>query len=241
MIKRAFVYGDLLFESMLVTNNEVKNIQYHYKRLVESAVIVKFEMPTYFNFEFFEAAIYKQISESNLTDKANCRVRFILYRDSDGFYLPDSNNINFIIETFELPVNWKQESIRIKNLGLFTEQKKAIGPLSNLKTGNALIYVMAKIWAKENNFDEAIILNQNNNIIETASSNIFWVKNNITYTVPLSEGCIAGVSRQVYIDEMKKQNNSIKEKICTLNELQNANKIFISNAANGICEVILKF
>jgi branched-subunit amino acid aminotransferase/4-amino-4-deoxychorismate lyase len=35
---------------------------------------------------------------------------------------------------------------------------------------------MAKIWAKENGFDDALILNQNGNIIEAASSNIYWKK-----------------------------------------------------------------
>jgi branched-chain amino acid aminotransferase len=98
---------------------------------------------------------------------------------------------------------------------------------------------MAKIWAKENQYDEALILNQNNHIIETASANIFWIKNNITYTVPLSEGCIAGVSRQVYINKLILENNPAVEEICTLQKLQNADKIFMTNAASGISELKL--
>jgi branched-chain amino acid aminotransferase len=239
MVERAFVYGDLLFESMLMLNGEVLNIENHYKRLISSANVLKFELPQSFSLKFFSETLFNEISNSKLFDKLNCRVRFILYRDSNGFYLPDEHVTKFIVETFELPKDWELQSKKIKKVGVYTAQTKAIGPLSNLKTGNALVYVMAKIWAKENQYDEALILNQNNHIIETASANIFWIKNNITYTVPLSEGCIAGVSRQVYINKLILENNPAVEEICTLQKLQNADKIFMTNAASGISELKL--
>lgn len=239
MIKRAFVYGDLLFESMLVQNSEIEHAQKHYERLVTSAQVLKMELPQNFDFEYFKNIIYQEIQSSSLINKKDCRVRFILHRNSLGFYLPDANRTDYIIETFELPENWKQLAQKTKKVGVFTEQKKAIGPYSNLKTGNALIYVMAKLWAKENGLDDALILNQNGNIIEAASSNIYWKKNNQIYTVPLSEGCIAGVSRQVFIENYAFQNTPIIEQICTLNDLQNADEILMSNAGSGVCKIEL--
>lgn len=239
MIKRAFVYGDLLFESILVQNNEIEHAQKHYERLVTSAHVLKMELPQNFDFEYFKNVIYHEIQQSNLLNKNDCRVRFILHRNSLGFYLPDANRTDFIVETFELPENWKELAGKTKKVGVFTEQKKAIGPYSNLKTGNALIYVMAKLWAKENGLDDALILNQNGNIIEAASSNIYWKKNNQLYTVPLSEGCIAGVSRQVFLENCAFQNTSIIEQICTLHDLQNADEILMSNAGSGVCKIEL--
>jgi branched-chain amino acid aminotransferase len=239
MIKRAFVYGDLLFESILVQNHQIEYAQKHYERLVNSANILKMELPPNFDFEHFTNSIYQEIQNSDLKNKANCRVRFVLHRNSLGFYLPDANRTDYIIETFELPENWKELAQKTKKVGIFTEQKKAIGPYSNLKTGNALVYVMAKLWAKENGLDDALILNQNGNIIEAASSNIYWKKNNQIYTVPLSEGCIAGVSRQVFMENCALQNTPIMEQICTLNDLQNADEILMSNAGSGICKIEL--
>lgn len=234
MIKRAFVYGDLLFESMLVINNEIQYSKKHFERLTKSAGILKMYLPEKFDFENFTKSILNEIN-----GKTNCRVRFILYRNSLGFYLPDSDRTDFLIEVFDLPENWKKENEKIKKVGVFTEQKKAIGPYSNLKSGNALIYVMAKIWAKENGMDDALILNQNGNIIEAASSNIYWKKNNNMYTVPLSEGCIAGVSREVFIESCNANNTPIIEQICTIEDLKNADKIFMSNASTGISSIEL--
>ncbi|MBJ7427607.1 MAG: aminotransferase class IV [Bacteroidia bacterium] len=239
MIKRAFVYGDLLFESMLVQNHQIEHAQKHYERLTKSAQILKMELPDSFDFECFTTAIYNEIQNSSLTDKSNCRVRFILHRNSLGFYLPDSNSTDYFIEVFELPQNWKEMAQKTKKVGIFTEQKKALGPYSNLKTGNALIYVMAKLWAKENGLDDALILNQNGHVIEAASSNIYWKKNNQIYTVPLSEGCIAGVSRQVFIENCALQNTPVVEQICTINDLRNADEILMSNAGSGVCKIEL--
>ncbi|MFA9214623.1 MAG: aminotransferase class IV [Candidatus Methylacidiphilales bacterium] len=239
MIKRAFVYGDLLFESMLVQNHLLEHAQKHYERLTKSAQILKMELPDNFDFEYFITKIQNEIQNSSLTDKSNCRVRFILHRNSLGFYLPDSNCTNYIVEAFELPQNWKEMAQKTKKVGVFTEQKKALGTYSNLKTGNALIYVMAKLWAKENGLDDALILNQNGNIIEAASSNIYWKKNNQIYTVPLSEGCIAGVSRQVFIENCALQNTPVVEQICTTIDLENADEILMSNAGSGVCKIEL--
>jgi branched-chain amino acid aminotransferase len=239
MIKRAFIYGDLLFESMLFQNNQIEHAQKHYERLVKSAQILKMVLPENFDFEFFKTAVYNEIQNSSLINKSDCRVRFILHRNSLGFYLPDANDTDFIIETFELPQNWKELAQKTKKVGAFTEQKKAIGPYSNLKTGNALIYVMAKLWAKEKGLDDALILNQNGNIIEAASSNIYWKKNNQIYTVSLSEGCIAGVSRQVFIENCALQNTPVIEQVCTIHDLQNADEILMSNAGSGFCKIEL--
>jgi branched-subunit amino acid aminotransferase/4-amino-4-deoxychorismate lyase len=65
MIKRAFVYGDLLFESMLVLNNQIQNAEKHFDRLMKSAAILKMILPNSFDYEFFKTAILYEIENSN--------------------------------------------------------------------------------------------------------------------------------------------------------------------------------
>ena len=239
MINRAFVYGDLLFESILVLNNQIQHVDKHFERLLKSAAVLKMNLSNSFDIDFFKNAILNEINNSNLLNKNSCRVRFVLHRNATGFYLPNSNETAFIIETFELPDNWKEIAGKTKKVGIYSLQTKATGPISNLKTGNALIYVLAKIWAQENGLDDALILNQNENIIEAASANIFWKKNNQIYTVPLAEGCIDGIARQVYMEQMELANNPVIEKICSEIELHQADEIFICNATNGTSKIEL--
>ncbi len=78
--------------------------------------------------------------------------------------------------------------------------------LSNYKTSNALLYVMAGLYQKQHRLDEAIILNQNGFLCESTSSNLFVVYQNQIYTPALSEGCVAGVMRSVVLKLAKMYN-----------------------------------
>jgi branched-chain amino acid aminotransferase len=114
------------------------------------------------------------------------------------------------------------------NIGIYRENYKSRGPLSNIKSGNALIYVLASIWAKQHSLDDALLLNDLGNIIESTRANIFWTKDNICYTPPLSEGCIAGVMRE---EIMSKE--MVIEKACKMGDLLNAESIFLTNALSN--------
>jgi branched-chain amino acid aminotransferase len=225
-MERAFMYGDLIFETIKVVNAKPLLVSYHYNRLVNSAFLLNFKLPVDFNFETFsnqlQQAIINAGGENNY--KNQYRLRYTIYRKSTGFYLPHNHTTDYHIDVFLLDPSVKIDLLKV---GIYKVQKKSSGPLSNLKSGNALIYVMASIWAKENGFEDALILNEHNRIIEATSSNLFWIKDNVTYTPPLSEGCVAGVYRSFILD-----NEQVTEKVCTLTDLEQADEIFITNTIN---------
>jgi branched-subunit amino acid aminotransferase/4-amino-4-deoxychorismate lyase len=222
-MERAFLYGDLLFETILVQAKAIPHLALHYKRLSQSADLLKLELCG-LNEEKFSQEILQEVARFRLLhpNYQTLRVRFVLYRDSDGFYLPNSNTSKYQISLFLFE---PKPNLHPLKLGVFNEQSKAPGPLANLKTGNALVYVMACIWAKENNLDDALILNTNHEIIEASSSNIFWLKNGIWHTPPLSSGCVNGIGRTLFMQE-----NTCLEVPCTLQDLQNAEKCLLTNA-----------
>ena len=222
-MERAFLYGDLLFETILVQAKAIPHLALHYKRLSQSAALLKMELCG-LNEEKFCQEILAEAERFRLQhpEAKNLRARFVLYRDSDGFYLPTSHQTKFQITLFRFE---PKPILQPLKLGVFWEQAKAPGPLANLKTGNALVYVMASIWAKENDFDDALIINTNHEIIEASSSNIFWLKNGIWHTPPLSSGCVNGIGRTLFMQE-----NTCLEVPCTLQDLQNAEKCLLTNA-----------
>ncbi len=54
------------------------------------------------------------------------------------------------------------------------------------------------------------------------------------YTPPLSEGAVAGVMRRYLIDRLIQMDKPIVEKNLTIEELEKATAIFITNAISGI-------
>ncbi len=226
-MERAFVYGDLLFESILFEDGLLKNLDLHYQRLLNSAKTLKMKLPENFNFSFFESILKDEIQKQGLNQKS--RIRFTLYRNSPGFYLPDNNSVNWEIELFLIESNQPKKE---KIVGIYTEMYKSFHPLSNIKSGNALVYVMASIYANENKWDDAFILNEAGRVCEASSSNFFWVKDGIWFTPPISEGCVEGVKRAELLEKQE-----IVELECEIEDLENADEIYLSNAIQGLVKV----
>ena len=227
MIERAFVYGDLLFETIKVKNGEICFADKHFNRLTQGTKLLHLDTAS------LNYAVFKQQIIKKLEGKKNARIRFVLYRDSDGFYTPISNDIKWDIELFELP----EENKICERLGIFTDYKKTCNKISNIKSGNALIYVLAGLYAKQNQLDDCLILNEYGRIAEAISSNIFIVKGGTLYTPILLEGCVEGVMKQVIIEKAKLHGISVEEIALTQNQILDADEVFLTNAINGIVPV----
>ena len=120
-------------------------------------------------------------------------------------------------------------------IDIFDEFKKPLNKLSNLKTNNAIPYVLAGIYKKKRNLGDCILLNENNNIIEAVSSNIFTVKGKSMYTPSLEEGCLDGVMRNRIIDIALDMNYIVfEDAILSVNDITAADEIFLTNAISGI-------
>src|SRR6185436_8010991 len=105
---------------------------------------------------------------------------------------------------------------------------------ANIKSSNFLPSVMASIFASENGFDECLFQNTSNRICDASISNVFWIKDDRIFTPPLSEGGIAGVTRSHLLEELPKRKYKVEEKVCAIEELIEANEIFLTNTIRGI-------
>jgi branched-chain amino acid aminotransferase len=232
---RAFKYGDGLFESMRMIKGELKFAELHSNRLQKGMKTLKIdgypEMDTYFLKEKAE-----ELARRNKIK--NGRLRLTVFRDADGFYTPFENKMAWCLEL--KPNDENQYKLNPKGLivDLYTELTKPINFLSNIKTCNSLIYVMAGIYKSQNKLDEVILLNQNGFLCEASSSNIFVYYQKQLYTPALSEACVEGVMRQIVIDLARKMSIPITEAQINPNILFEADEVFITNASRGIQSVM---
>src|ERR1700744_1052945 len=200
---RAFKYGDGLFESMRLMKGQLKFADLHADRLQRGMKALKIDGYSQMDTWFLKEKV-EQLASRNKTRHG--RVRLTVYRDSEGLYAPTQNKMGYCIEL--QPLDEPRYFLNDKGLiiDIFTDLSKPINPLSNIKTCNSLIYVMASIFKDQNRLDDAFLLNQNGFLCEASSSNIFvWYKSHL-YTPALSEGCVEGVMRQVII-KLAKQSN----------------------------------
>ncbi len=230
---RSFLYGDGIFETLKIANNKILFWEDHYFRLMASLRIVRMDIPMSFTMEYIEEQILVLVRAMNIHESA--RVRFTAYRNSEGFYLPNNNSISFVIQASKLDnlkYNYSPIQFEVDLYKDFIVPKQL---LSTLKTTNKITNVTASIFAKENQLDTTLLLNENKNVIEAANGNLFMLTENKLITPPISEGCLNGVMRKQIIAIAKKMDSvTVLESPISPFDLQKADELFITNCIIGI-------
>jgi branched-chain amino acid aminotransferase len=233
---RAFRYGDGVFETMKFAHGKVLFLEDHYFRLMSTMRILRMEIPMHFSPEFLEEQISETIAANHAEPRsfgAN-RVRLSVFRSGAGNYQPQTNAIDYLIETSPWPNQEFVLNEKGLNIDIFKDFFVHKSMLSNLKTANAQLYVLASIYKNENGFDECILLNDDKHVVEAIASNLFMVKDGVVHTPPLESGCLKGVMRKNILALLKKMKIEVKEDSFSPFELQKADEVWLTNAVNGL-------
>ena len=219
----AFRYGYGLFETMLVQDGVIQLAKYHWERLFAGMQQLYFELPSLFTTEWLQEEVIRTVRK-NKAEKL-CRVRLQVYAGGGGLYSNESRHPSFVIECFSLEADNMKLNENGLEVGLFYGGMKSADKLANLKSCNALIYAMAAREAKEQKWNDALIRNADGNVIESSIANIFWVKDGLMYTPPLTEGCVAGVMRRHIVVQFR-----VIETPISYDDLLVADEVFLTNA-----------
>ena len=94
-------------------------------------------------------------------------------------------------------------------------------------------------YGHENGDDETILYNDRHELTEAAACNVFIVKNRVISTPPLDNQLLPGITRNLLIDILKKHSNlDIQERVVHMNEVNNADEIWITSSTKEIGPVI---
>lgn len=228
---RAFRYGDALFESIRVCNNKIMFLKDHLTRLKLGMTVLRMNLPAEFTSENLAELISGLLKKNE--DLPNARIRLTVFRNGGGYYAPESNDISFLIESTAMagPYELNQKGIWVD---IYADIKKSINKLSNIKSANALLYVMAGVAKQSMKLDECLLINENGTICEAISSNVFVVKNGTLFTSPLSEGCVAGIMRKQVMHLANENRILTFESPLTMYTLLNGDEVFLTNSIQGL-------
>lgn len=226
---RGFKYGDAVFETIKVVNNKVIFWEDHYFRLMASMRMLRMKIPMSFTLEFLEKEILSLVKANNTSQKS--RVRLTIFRKDGGLYTPKTNEIHFLVEASELNQNIKNDY----KIDIFKDFYNYSGLLSTIKTNNKMLNTLASVFAKENDLDNCILINEKKGVVEVTNGNIFIVKDNVVKTPATTEGCIKGIVRKKVLEILSKNEEfKVEETSISPFEIQKADEVFITNAIIGI-------
>ena len=231
-LKRGFSFGDGAFETIKVINGKPVFLKHHLKRLNSAIEKLKLCPDQHLQLNFIEPVIIDLLQLNEIYEGGFIRIS--IYRSGQGTYLPETNNLSYIIESNRLKENSYTTNKKGLKIGVYDDILKPLNILSPYKLANAQLYVLASVFFKENQLDDALIKNENGNIIETTNSNLFISSNGVLYTPPLSEGCVGGIMRMQVINLAITNGMLVYENPIQLQHLLSADEIIITNSIKGI-------
>lgn len=220
---RSFKYGDGVFETLKLQKGGLHLAPYHFDRLFASLELL--QIPFRFSAAELTERIEALCTANGCSDRA--RVRLAVYRSEAG-------EGEYCIETGELPeekVLWNERGWTVD---IYPYARKGQDVFANLKTANYLPYVMAGRYAEEKGLDEALVLNSHGLLCDGSKTNLFLIMENSVLTPALRQGCVNGVMRRHVIEEAKKKGYSVRQAEVTLEDLEGASEVFLTNALQDI-------
>lgn len=229
---RGFLFGDAVFETIRVTQS-ILFLEEHYLRLMAAMRICRMDIPMNFTMEYFEEQIMLLVQ--HLEKSPAYRIRCTVYRNASGFYTPNSNETGFIISALPLTNEKYDISVQPYEVELYKDFHVTKHLLSTIKTTNKMVHTLAGIFAKENEYQNCLLINEDKNIVEAIQGNIFMKIGTKVCTPPVSDGCVNGILRKQLIKLLQADTTiEFEERSISPFELQKADELFLSNVIMGI-------
>ena len=229
---RGFLFSDSVYEVTAVIDGKLVDWQEHFARLMRS--LDHLDIVNNFNQEDFYK-IQKKLINQNELKEGLCYIQI-----TRGF---GERDFNFENKLF-LPtvVIFTQEKSILNNPATKAGIKIITVPddrwkRRDIKTTQLLAQSIAKSSAVQKGLDDSLLV-QDGFINEGSSSNAFIIKDDHIYTPSLSNFILGGITRSTVIEFCKTKNIQIKEQKIHVDEVIDAQEVFLTSATGFVIPVI---
>ena len=230
---RGLQYGDGVFETIAVKAGEPLALEEHLTRLSAGAQALYFpplDIPV----------IMSELTQAINTESGNSVLKIIVTRgDSGRGYRPPVQDVtpSRIISTHPWPdYNHTMYESGVK-LTLCETRLSQNRLLAGIKHLNRLEQVLARNEWDDADIFEGVMLDTDGNVIECTMSNLFMIRGQTLFTPALESCGIHGIIRRLVMDAAAESGLDCRVKQLTLDDLDVADEMFISNSILGICHV----
>ena len=228
-----FLYGYGLFETMRAYNGTIFLLERHLDRLRKSAKSIGIKLSGV----DLSQACYDTLKANELQ---SARIRLTVSNgDSDAFPWEEADiQPTVVITTREYHPYSPQVYNRGFKAGVSSFMRSRHSSLSGIKSSNYLISVLARREIALEGLDEAILLNEDGNITEGSTSNVFFIKSSGLVTPPLESGILPGITRALVMEIAGTLGISVTEDNITLADLPQFQEAFLTASTMEIMPVV---
>ena len=227
---RGFNYGDGLFETILVKDSKIKYLIDHIKRLHAGCKKLNLNKPG--------SDLLKQNIKKTIGIKTNCIIKIILTRGSSSFgykFTKAMSHNLYFIQHDKISTVKKNRAVKLKISNYNIYENSDLAKIKHLNRIDQCL--IASELNNKKNMDDLVVI-YNNNIIETLSSNIFFVKINksniIFYSPEITKYGIDGIMKNQIIKFLKNKKYKVLEQDISIKTLKNYDVSFKVNSVQGL-------
>ena len=231
-----FLLGDGVWESMRYHNGHLCFLEHHLNRLYCGSKSIDIEIDL--NKNKLTSIIKECLKKNSMFTDVHIRIIISRGLKKTPYQHPSANTGGIslvIIPEFKIP----NEKVNINGISLMTAntirstdniQDPKINSLSKFNC------ISACIESYKSGYDEALMLDINDNVSTCNSTNFFIVKNNKVIT-STGKYCLNGITRENIIDLCKSNDIPVFEKNFQINTVYDADEAFITGTFAGVIPV----
>lgn len=237
---RGFAYGDGVFETLLVVGAKAPFRNLHWQRLQLGCTRLRINLDEEFVNRCVDSALLRleEVKSDEPIPLKTSILKIIVTRGvgQRGYKPGNSQPPTMIVQLSE------KKSTAINSQGVdvcLCKHRLPINPvLAGIKHLNRLDNVLASMEVDSEQYQEGLVFDAENFLVEGISRNVFLVKNNVLIT-PLLDRCgVAGVGRRLIIEKYADAAGlRVEERRVTAEELNQTDEVLLVNSVEGIWPV----
>jgi branched-chain amino acid aminotransferase len=220
-------YGYAVFEGIrsypIKGSTKIFKAKEHYERLKHSADVMK--IPFNYSVEELTELTYEVLKRNNFID---AYVRPIVLC-SPNMSLSKGKESYLAIEAWEWTNGYMSNKMRIMT-STYRRPNASAFHVDAKVSGHYVNSILACQEAKDNGFDEALVLDNDGFVAESSGANIFYENDGVLYTAPKGQ-ILPGITRATVLEICHEHNIPVKEKLFTPEEMRGADAAFFCGTA----------
>lgn len=230
-----YLLGDGVWEGIRLYNNHLIHLEKHLERLYEGAETIQMDIGI--SKSEMKSAVEKTLKKNEMI--SDVHIRLIVSRGikSTPYQHPKvtiGHPTIVIIPEYKKPnPELKLEGITLGTVSTIRNNLTQDPRVNSLSKHNC---IAACIEADKMGVDEGLMLDPDGYVSTCNSTNFFMIKSNEVWTSN-GQHCLNGVTRHSVIDICKRKQIPIKEKQFSVNEVHEADEVFVTGTFAGIIPV----
>ncbi len=231
---RGLLYGQSVFETVALVEGKARLFDSHLRRLKKGCETLLIPL----NINDIERELKVLLDFHAVERKQVLRITVSMSAGGRGYANPEMPSGNRILSLHPYPESYTTDASTGIVLGLSSVRLAQQPLLAGIKHGNRLEQILARSqWLPD--WDEAVLRDTDDNVIEGTQSNIILIKQGQVYTPLLDQCGVDGVMKNWVMERLKDAGFSCQAVRLSVQDIIEADEVLLTNSIIGVWPVKL--